>query len=198
MNTLRTFFEECYRDNYRHIYNYILSKTGNIHNSEDLCQEVFARFLEHMDKIHTSAVRNWLYSAAKNILHEHYRSSISSSTENIEDASVVSDESLSYNHPDYDMAIILEDIKRSLSPAELAIYEYTSIRCCTDRETAEALGITARQFRYRAGIIRRKVLHRLHEAGILGTLEMLFFFIYADFFCQLCLLNDILIKNSQF
>lgn len=185
----RAFFNECYRNNYKQIYNYILSKTGNTHNSEDLCQEVFARFLEHIEKIHPAAVRTWLYSAVKNVLYEHYRNSAGISAENIEDASVVRDESLSYNHPDYDLSIILDEIRRALPPDELAIYECSSIGRYTDSEAARILGLTIRQFRYRAYLVRRKIQLRLQKAGIDDPLEPLIFFIGINFFCQLCLLT---------
>lgn len=56
------------------IYRYLLHKAGKTSLAEDLCQEVFIRFLRTLPTYHDEGKSlNYLYTLARHCLYDHYR-----------------------------------------------------------------------------------------------------------------------------
>jgi len=84
---------------------------------------------------------------------------------------VVSDEVLIYNPPDYDIKIIIDELKTTLSPVDLKLCVYLKVLNLTERETASKLGLTARQVRYKSLNITKQIQYRLIKMGIKNSDE---------------------------
>jgi RNA polymerase sigma-70 factor (ECF subfamily) len=165
MNTGKAFFIECYV-NYRPlIYKIIYTKLGDRDSAEDICQEVFSRFFVNLHRIEIETAKRWLLAASRNVLYEHYRT-LERTPENIDELTKLNDETLAYNTPDYDMEIIINDVKQSLHELDRHIFDYMVSRGCTYDETAERLGLTSRQVRYRLNLIHRYITEYFVRHGL--------------------------------
>jgi hypothetical protein len=113
------------------------------------------------------AVRNWLYSASKNVLFEHYRErSMNYACEQIDEVSLLEDEKLTYID-DFDLNIIIDDILKSIGdPLDMLIFEYMALCGLTFSETSKLTRLTAPAVRYRYKIILNRVLASLSKYGI--------------------------------
>jgi len=64
-------FAELYNLYFPLIYSVIYGKLRNPDATEDVCQEIFIRFLENFEKIENH--RAWLYGTMKNVICEYVR-----------------------------------------------------------------------------------------------------------------------------
>jgi len=119
-----------------------------------------------MQKIHPAAARTWLFTVAKNILNEHFRSTENNRSVSLENHDIVSDESILYNPPDYDIKIIADEVQKTLSPFDLKLYVYIKVLHLTESETASRLGLTARQVRYKSLNITKHIQYHLLKMGL--------------------------------
>lgn len=181
MNKRKAFFIECYANYRPMIYKIIYSKLGDRHSAEDLTQDVFCRFFCSLEKINNCSARSWLITASRNVLYEHYRK-LEHRPENIEDLVKVEDDTLAYNNSDYDLDIILKDIKQSLRELDRRILDYVIMQNRTYDETAQHLGLTSRNIRYRVNLIHRYITDYFSRHGIKDLSEFLNFFISFQFF----------------
>jgi len=161
-------FIESYIYYYPRIFRYVLHRIdGDIHSAEDITQEVFTRFYTRMNNLSPHAVHNWLYSASKNILREHYRNNnYIYNCGDIDNQLYLEDETLSYME-DHDLKIIIGDILKSIGdPEDIMIFDYILLRGLSYGETAKLLNLTPPAVRYRCSIIIRKVLSAFSKYGI--------------------------------
>jgi len=106
-------FIESYINYYPRICHYLIPLLeGDIHSAEDITQEVFTRFYITSETLSRQVIHNWLYSASRNILFEHYRRNSSYICEDIDKILHLEDEALSYME-DHDIKILIEDILRN-------------------------------------------------------------------------------------
>lgn len=68
-------FELVYQEHYQPLLRYLLKKTGNLQDAEDLTAEVFLYCYQNYDQYNPSrsAVSTWLYLAANSRLKNYYR-----------------------------------------------------------------------------------------------------------------------------
>jgi len=164
-------FIESYVHYYPRICHYLIPLLeGDIHSAEDITQEVFTRFYVSSETLSRQVIHNWLYSASRNILFEHYRKNSNSyNCEDIDTLSRLEDEALSYME-DYDIKIIVEDLLRSIAdPLDIMIFEYVALCGLTYHETAKLLSLPYRRVKYRYPVIIKGILASLSKKGIKRT-----------------------------
>jgi RNA polymerase sigma-70 factor (ECF subfamily) len=68
-------FAEIYEQHQPAIYRYICYRVGADATAEDLCSEVFARMVEHIDGFEYQGrpLVAWLYTIARNLISDHHR-----------------------------------------------------------------------------------------------------------------------------
>ena len=69
--------EKIYLGYHGKVYGYILSKTNNKHNAEDLTSEVFLKVYEKLDSFDESkaSLSTWIYTITRNTLTDYFRTS---------------------------------------------------------------------------------------------------------------------------
>lgn len=67
--------EEIYKEYYKKVYGYIISKINHTQNAEDLASEVFIKVYEKYDMYDYSkaSLSTWIYTITKNTLTDYYR-----------------------------------------------------------------------------------------------------------------------------
>lgn len=64
------------RKHYRDIYSFCFRKTNNPNAAADLTQEVFLKFIAHINNyVHTGKFKNYLFTIARNVCHDYFRKS---------------------------------------------------------------------------------------------------------------------------
>jgi len=68
-------FAELYNAYLSKIYKYIFYKVGNAHDAEDLCEQVFMKAWEAVERFtwHGHPFSSWLYRLAHNLVVDYYR-----------------------------------------------------------------------------------------------------------------------------
>ncbi|WP_314733487.1 RNA polymerase sigma factor [Anaerobacillus sp. CMMVII] len=68
---IRTIYREYFKD----VYHFIVSFTSSHDEAEDLTQEVFVRLFKSLPRFNgRSDLKTWIFSIAKNVAIDHYRS----------------------------------------------------------------------------------------------------------------------------
>lgn len=133
--------EEIYREYYKKVYGYILSKINNATNAEDLTADVFLKAFEKIDTFDETkaSVSTWIYTITKNTLIDYYRTrrTFDEVPETEEDGSSVEDEVCNSE--------MLELLARGLETLdererEIVVLRYSSGK--TLREIAAQMGIS--------------------------------------------------------
>ena len=133
--------EEIYREYYKKVYGYILSKINNATNAEDLTADVFLKVFEKIDTFDETkaSVSTWIYTITKNTLIDYYRTrrTFDEVPETEEDVSSVEDEVCNSE--------MLELLARGLETLdererEIVVLRYSSGK--TLREIAAQMGIS--------------------------------------------------------
>ncbi len=133
--------EEIYREYYKKVYGYILSKINNATNAEDLTADVFLKVFEKIDTFDETkaSVSTWIYTITKNTLIDYYRTrrTFDEVPETEEDGSSVEDEVCNSE--------MLELLARGLETLdererEIVVLRYSSGK--TLREIAAQMGIS--------------------------------------------------------
>jgi len=114
-------------------------------------------------------ITNWLYSATRYVLFEHYRKNNRYVFKDTDSITALEDETLSYMN-DLDLKIIIEDIINSIrDPLDIMIFEYVALCGLTYRETAKLLSLPYRRVKYRYPLIIKRILRELSKKGIKRT-----------------------------
>ena len=161
-------FIESYINYYPKIcHSLILQLEGDIHSAEDITQEVFTRFYIIADTLARQVIHNWLYTASKYILKEHFRNNnISYNCEDIDSLSRLEDEALSYLE-DLDIKIFIDEIIQSIGdPIDIMIFEYVARCGFTYHDTAKIISLPYRRVKYRYPLIIKGILNTLSQKGI--------------------------------
>ena len=82
-------FAGLYEVFYDKIYRYVMFKTGNVSDAEDITEEVFLRMLESINSFKWQGFpfSSWLFRIAHNLVVDHYRKKGRQKTTPLEDAS---------------------------------------------------------------------------------------------------------------
>lgn len=168
-------FIESYIHYYPRICHYLIPfLEGDTHTAEDITQEVFTRFYIIAETLTRQVIHNWLYSASRYVLVEHYRKNkINYNCEDINTLSRLEDEALSYLE-DLDIKIFVDEVIQSIGdPIDIMIFEYITLCGYTYKETADILSLPPRKVRYRYSVIIKGILKYLSKRGIKHTGDIL-------------------------
>lgn len=67
-------FIKMYDDYFDDIYRYVLYKTGNRWDTDDLVSDIFRKAFQNFDKMRLENGKPWLLTIARNTVIDHYRS----------------------------------------------------------------------------------------------------------------------------
>ncbi|MBN2130118.1 MAG: sigma-70 family RNA polymerase sigma factor [Sedimentisphaerales bacterium] len=147
-----------------------LSGTGRLDASEELAQETFVNAWEHLDQLRDlRGFRSWLYSIARNAIHNYRRRKKLASIEPNLTEAVAKD---THNPPEI---LIRKEERAMLEQAIMRLpdkYREPLVMFCREqrsiRESAEALGLTEGTFRTRLHrarqLLREEVAEKLEQA----------------------------------
>jgi RNA polymerase sigma factor (sigma-70 family) len=162
-------FKTAYDLYYSLIFSVIISKIGNYDEAEDLCQELFSRFLQKIEEINNP--RTWLYGAMRIIMIEFYKNK-GDKTENIE--SLLDDPSTGYVNGFREARLVIKDVLSDpstfLSESDRSIFELVAVHCFSIADASRHLCVTYRQAHYSFEQSSKKVINLLKSKGI-GKLE---------------------------
>lgn len=139
-------FEEVFEEYYSKVLFYLIKKTGNREDAEDLCSEAFMYCLDHYDSYdpEKSAVSTWLYLVVNSRLKNYYRDR-KSHVDMDELSNVIPDEG-----DDMERAVYLQQVRAQLAKAIATLPErqqkivvMSYFRQKSSNEIAEELGMTA-------------------------------------------------------
>ena len=150
------YFTSNFIEFYPQICRYIFSVTGCMDRSEDLTQEVFCRFFISMGKFDIKKSRAWLFGAARNIMKEEFRRNLPLPIEE-ESMELLSCEKEICGRGDAELKIIVKEALNSLSMLDRILLEHASLSGDTYEETAQSMGLTRDQVKYRYMKIRREL-----------------------------------------
>jgi len=165
-------FINHYDSYYSIIFNSIYSKVSNYHDAQDICQEVFIRFYDNMEKVENP--RKWLFGCLRLVVFDHYKIK---QKNDINTDQLFEDIGMGYVNGFRDSRMMIKQIidevcaengDRDASLFELvAVYNYSFV------QAGKHLNLKYKQTRYRYGVFAGKVLDRLKEKGINNIEDLL-------------------------
>jgi RNA polymerase sigma factor (sigma-70 family) len=165
-------FTEGYSLYYSHIFRTIHSKVRDTHVAGDLTQELFIRYYEKFNSIDNH--RRWLFSAAKFILLEYYRSRKGGDVE-FED--VADEVRMTFVNGFRDTRIMIEEALENIEhfgdEQGKVLFDLVALHDYTYKEAGEMLGLTERTVRYRYGVITERIVAHFKKRGIRGLEDLL-------------------------
>ncbi len=138
-------FAGLYEAFYGKIFRYILFKTGDNVEAEDLAEEVFLRMLESIDSFKWQGYpfSSWLFRIAHNLIIDYYRKKGRQKTTSLDDVTGM----ISANSPDMDsnldFKISIQEVAEAMSGLTKLQQEVIKLRFAAGlsvMETADALG----------------------------------------------------------
>lgn len=165
-------FTEAYNDYYPLLYNVIYSKIGDDDTTQDICQDVFTRFLVKFDTVQNH--RTWLYGTMKNVLLELYKKKKATA---VETESLFEDITMSFVNGFRDSRIMIEEALENIEnfgdEKGKTIFDMVALYNYTYKEVGKELGITERMVRYKYTVIVDKLMAYFRSKGIHGLEELL-------------------------
>ena len=138
-------FAGLYEHFYDKIFRYIVFKTGNSVDGEDLTEEVFLRMLESISSFSWRGYpfSSWLFRIAHNLVVDHYRKKGRQKTVPIEDADGMTGASSYDMDSGLDMKLSMQQVYASMQGLSTLQREVLNLRFAGGlslKETAESLG----------------------------------------------------------
>jgi RNA polymerase sigma-70 factor (ECF subfamily) len=159
-------YSELFSLYYPTVLNAVYGRVGVIEDAEDIVQNVFIRYYEKMDEVLDA--RAWLLGALRLEVMNHYQKK-SGGDADIED--IFRDQSKAFTNGFRDSRIILEKAINGIREEESRmIFHMVAIQNYSFTETAETMGYSVRQIRYRYHNIVATILDDLRHQGI-GSIE---------------------------
>ncbi len=152
------------------VFNIVLSKVGNEHDADDLCQEIFLAFFEKFEDVENQ--RKWLFGTIRNVVMRHYEKK-SRSDADVED--IINDISFSYVNGFRDLRIMVNDAVSSvgLDEEDTMLIDYIAYNRYSYNNVSKITGLTRKQVIYRYSKAVEKILHYLREKGIHNIEDLL-------------------------
>ncbi len=163
-------YADAYLDFYPVIYSAVYASISDKDDADDICQEIFLIFYDKFETIQNR--RAWLHMTMKNVLGNYYRkmkSTRSDATEDIDKTGAV------YLNGFRDTRILLQEAMEMIrcSDTERNVLEMIGVYRFTQDKTAELLGITRRQVRYKLETVSKRIINYLKQKGISDIEELL-------------------------
>jgi len=165
-------FNAHYDTYYSLIFSIVLSKVGNYHDAEDICQEVFVIMYRKIDEIEKP--RSWLLGCLRNVVYEYYREK---RHKDIDVDALFDDISMGYVNGFRDTRItisqILEEIRNEESDEDATLFDLVALYNFSFAQAHLHLNITYKQAVYRYNRISAKVKAKLNNRGIANIEDLL-------------------------
>jgi len=165
-------FNDSYDLYFSAIFGAVYRRTGNYHESEDICQEIFLSLFDSIESVDNT--RAWLYGVMRNKISDYYRMK-GKTPEEIE--LLVEESSAVYVNGFRDTRIIIEDILNSgrtfADDRERAIFDLVAVMGFSVAEASKHLGISYRQARYGFERASAGIADALKKRGISSIEELL-------------------------
>ncbi len=163
-------FIDAYLDYYPVIYSAVYASINNKDDADDICQEIFLIFYDKFDTIQSR--RTWLHVTMKNVLSNYYRKKKSSKSDNVENMDTTG---VVYVNGFRDTRILIQEAIDNIecTDAEKNILDMIAVHRFTQEKTAELLGMTRRQVRYRMETVSKRIINYLKQKGINDIEELL-------------------------
>ncbi len=165
-------FAESYKDYYPIVFSAIYTKTGNIDDTEDLCQEIFSRFYEKLEKIENK--RKWINGAIRLELLAYYRDK---KRKEVDIDEFFQDVTMTYVNGFRDARIIIKDALDNLEEVceehERILFDLIAIRNFTYEDAGTQVGFSKRQVRYIYNQTTKKITDYLYSKGLKSLDELL-------------------------
>lgn len=163
-------FAIIYNQYYPIVYNTIFTKTGNSHDSRDICQEVFIILYNKFEEVQN--VRHWLFGTIRNVTLRYYEKK---SKSDVDIETLFEDENLAYVNGFKDTRILISNAiaKASLSDEDRTIFEYIAIYNYSYTNTGIIMGQSKRQIGYKYNMIIEEILRILNSQGIHSIEDLL-------------------------
>lgn len=152
------------------VFNIVLSKVGNEHDADDICQEIFLAFFEKFEEVENH--RKWLFGTIRNIVIRHYEKK---SKSDIDIENIMNDISFSYVNGFRDLRIMVNDAVNNveLDEEETMLIDYIAYNRYSYNNVSRIMGLTRKQVIYRYSRAVDRILRYLKEKGIHNIEDLL-------------------------
>jgi RNA polymerase sigma-70 factor (ECF subfamily) len=138
-------FAGLYEAYYAKIYRYVMFKTGDSVEAEDLAEEVFLRMLESINSFKWQGYpfTSWLFRIAHNLVVDYYRKKGRQKNTSLDDAMRVIGSDNVYMDKQIDMKISIKEVNNAMGGLTQLQQEVLTLRFAgglSVAETAEAMG----------------------------------------------------------
>ncbi len=165
-------FAEAYDNYYAWAFSIIFNRVDSIEDTQDICHDLFLRFLEKIDTIEN--YRSWLIVALRYEVLTYYRKK---KPEVVDPESFFEDPTLTFVNGARDARVIMEDSITRISEVhgevDYLLFDLISLKRFTVREAGLQLGLSTRQARYRHDEIIRWLKNDLRSKGIASLEDLL-------------------------
>ena len=164
-------FSELHSEYYPLVSSVVYSKTGNTDDTFDICQEIFIKFFNSLDKIQDH--RKWLYGTLRHTVYDYYRQKRGEDAD-IDDFNYIG---LSFVNGFRDARIIISEAFDSIenfgSEKDRTMFDLIAVHNYSYNEAAAELGLTKRKVEYRYRHIVEQIIDYLSKKGIKDIEELL-------------------------
>lgn len=160
-------FRDAYVEYYPIVMNILYLKVKNYEDAEDICQEVFIRFYNNIEKIDNQ--RSWIFRAIDfEVLNFYRKKDNKTSFENkiYDGIDVRSDPSNAAREARIIVNEAINEMKNFESDVEKNLFDLIAIYNYTYHEAADCLGLSISQVEYRYKRVSRRILDYLRNKGI--------------------------------
>ncbi|HOO71526.1 MAG TPA: sigma-70 family RNA polymerase sigma factor [Spirochaetota bacterium] len=165
-------FAEVFSDHYSIVFNVVYSKINNIHEAEDICQDLFIKLYEKMDTVENP--RKWLLGAIRFAVLNYYKSR---RAEPVDIEELFQDMNLAFVNGFRDARIIINDVLENEcnyeSEKDILLFNLIAVNNYSYEEAGRELGMSKRQVRYRYGKTVNRLLDSLSKKGIKNIEDIL-------------------------
>ena len=161
-------FREAYSNYYPLVYSVLYSKLSRKQDAEDICQEVFIRFLNKFSEVENH--RQWLMTAIRFEITNYYNKKATARQDEADIDEIENDLNFAFQNGMKDIRIIIEEAINNddnyKDEKERLIIDLVAVHNFSYRKAAQQLGITRWQAEYIYNKVEKKILAFLKRKGI--------------------------------
>lgn len=167
-------YRKVYNQNYSLIFSILYKKTANVEDAEEICQEVFLTYYKnHLD---IEKPRQWLIKASNYEYLKFMRNNNKKNNiDNIDNEYL--EELYSDDKEDLDTKIIIQDVvyseKNFKTKDDKKLFELISKTKFTYQKTADILGLSERQVRYKYKRTLYSLFNDFRNMGIKSIADLI-------------------------
>lgn len=162
-------FQNLYEQHYAYVLAVVYARTNNRHTAEDICQEVFVRLHDNIDKIEEGKHRSWLKTALRFEISNFINKKSQKVSDNTESETEMVTMTVKQSH-DTELKIVLQEAieneKNYESDEEKNIFNLVAIYGYSYQEAGRELGLSKRQIGYKYNQIAKKIMEDLRQRGV--------------------------------